>query len=185
MNKPLEEWRDTNVHNLFVSSFGRVRRFGTATHIRGWYEYFGTNDGRGYRTTSDYETPRGLHKVHRLVAMAFIPNPLGYKVINHKNAIKTDNRVENLEWCDHKLNIRHARSLGLFPSQRGVNNGNNKLTEDDVKAIFIAANGGSSLSDLAKRFGVTPGMIYHIRNRSNWRHVTDALVVELTPKESV
>jgi len=57
-------------------------------------------------------------KLHRLVALQFIPNPLGLTDVNHKNGIKTDNRVENLEWCTHSDNVKHSfRVLGR------VNNG--------------------------------------------------------------
>lgn len=47
-------------------------------------------------------------KIHRLVAEAFIPNPNNYPYINHKNENKSDNRVENLEWCTAQYNILYS-----------------------------------------------------------------------------
>jgi len=54
--------------------------------------------------------------VHRLVGTAFLNNTNNYTDINHINGIKTDNRLENLEWCSRSNNIKHAYKLGLAKS---------------------------------------------------------------------
>lgn len=52
--------------------------------------------------------------IHRLVALAFVPNPEGLDEVNHKNLNKTDNRVSNLEWVSKHENMDHAHKTGAF-----------------------------------------------------------------------
>lgn len=56
----------------------------------------------------------GFAYVHRLVAEKYLPNPNNLPQINHKNEDKTDNRVENLEWCDEKYNTRYSKAKKVY-----------------------------------------------------------------------
>ena len=68
-------------------------------------------DNRGYRQIMLYiNKKRKSFKVHRLVAQAYIPNPLNLPQVNHINGVKDDNRVENLEWCDNQRNCELANA---------------------------------------------------------------------------
>lgn len=76
-----------------------------------------TISSHGYCTLTPYIDGKRYNKrVHRMVAECWLPNPDKHPMINHINGIKTDNRVENIEWCSASHNIRHAFANGLNKS---------------------------------------------------------------------
>lgn len=76
---------------------------------------------RGYKTVSISSNGKAkTFKVHRLVALAFVPNPNNYNEVNHIDGDKFNNKAENLEWCSRSQNIAHSYKLNL---RNGINAG--------------------------------------------------------------
>lgn len=124
-----EIWKDIEGYEgLYqVSNLGRVR---SVDRIGGRGRRFNGRILKPKVKTGGYllvnfskEGKRKMFSVHRLVAQAFIPNPEGLPQINHKDENPSNNRVENLEWCDGKYNcnygIRNERRV-----QTMIRNGN-------------------------------------------------------------
>ena len=78
--------------------------------------------------------------IHRLVAEAFIPRIEGKNLVNHIDGDKTNNKVDNLEWCTHKENVEHAVKLGLY--KRDVDSDERRGYVDNVVSSL-----GASLFD--------------------------------------
>ena len=110
-------------------------------------------------------------KIHRLVAEAFMSNLDNLPQINHKNGIKSDNYVENLEWCDNSYNQRHALETGLRIMPRGESHYISYLKEIDIINIRQLKKEGISDNELALKYNVSSGHIWSIANRKCWKHI--------------
>lgn len=113
-----------------------------------------------------------ISQVHRLVAFAFIPNPENKKEVNHINCVKTDNRLENLEWVTPSENILHGLRNGIMNTAKGSQKKNAKFTEEEVRLIKIRLKKGEIGYRMAKELGVSKEIIASIRTGRTWKHVT-------------
>ena len=106
--------------------------------------------------------------LHRLIAQAFIPNPLNKPCINHKNGIKTDNRIENLEWCTNLENMQHGYRTGLI-NNTGENNGQSKLTWKQVEEIRKNhISEGIMKRKPWDKYGISNPVYYLVLNNKRW-----------------
>ena len=92
--------------------------------------------------------------VHRLVAKYFIPNPENKPQVNHINGIKTDNRVENLEWNTPKENIKHAVVNNLFNNSNAHIKNMKKIKDTSTGQVYnsikeAALSNGIKMSTLS------------------------------------
>ena len=109
--------------------------------------------------------PKKAARVHRLVAMAFIDNPLGKPEVNHIDGDKGNNSIENLEWCTRKENMAHAFSTGLCSVREGEASPAAKLSDQEISEIvnqYVYRSEFFGCSALAKRYGVDQSRIHQI-----------------------
>lgn len=116
-----EIWKDIpNYENLYqISNMGRVRslhnRYKDKTYLKP------CENSKGYSSVSlcKDHTQKAVN-IHRLVAEAFIPNPDNLPCVNHKDEDKTNNNVDNLEWCSYQYNNVYGNRLTKSATSRGI-----------------------------------------------------------------
>lgn len=111
---------------------------------------------------------RKRYLLHRLVALAFLPNPLNLSTVNHINGIKSDNRVENLEWASYSENNQHAFDLGLRKYNHETTA---KLSSKDVISMRLEIIAGARTVDMAHKYGIDRRSVVDIKYGRTWKHL--------------
>jgi len=165
----MEEFKNIHIGNgeYQISNTGRLKRI-YKNHER--ISSITKTTRKGYlRTCLCIDGVGNSQFIHRLVATAFIPNPNNYDFVNHIDGCKTNNNVENLEWCTNYQNIEHAMKNGL--TLKGIKSPNCKLNDDLVRIIRERYENGATQKGMAREYGVGKTTIYNIIHRNKWKHI--------------
>lgn len=150
-----------NFPNYEVSDEGYV-------HNRDHFMKLQSHKPKGYLAVILYNGSQKRFLVHRLVAIAFLPNPRRYPMVLHKDNNPKNNRHTNLYWGTAKHNTADCIKAGNFA--RGEKVSNSKLTVDDVISIRTMKNAYTQ-RELAHLYDVSRGHISMIQQGKRWSHV--------------
>ncbi len=148
------EWKNVENFNYQVSSIGEIKNNLTYRILKLRIDKNGYNDillsNNGFKKR---------FKVHRLVAIAFIPNPENKQEVNHINGIKNDNRFENLEWVTSNENEKHAFINDLKHT---------KISFEIANSIRNEFKFGIKSKILMNKYGLSKSQINKIINKKSW-----------------
>lgn len=165
----MEIWKDIKGFECSyeVSNLGNLRskeRF--VKHYKGGVRLYKSSkkqirlNDKGYlRCNLKLDGKRFDFTVHQLVAKSFLENKYNKPQVNHINGIKTDNRVENLEWCTNSENIQHSIKIRLVKT---------KLSDFEAMQIY---NSKKSTRELGKIYNISSSIICEIKNKKAYKHL--------------
>jgi hypothetical protein len=173
-----EIWKDIQGYESLyqASNLSRIRSLdriiyysdGRINHTKGKIINSYIDSSNGYsiiRLSKNNKIKR--YKVHRIIAKLFLDNPNKYVQINHKDCNKTNNNIENLEWCNQSQNMKHAFANNLIKRYSGIENINSKL---DYHIVSIIRKSILSCKELANIFNVSEGCIKQVKKFKTWKY---------------
>lgn len=163
----MEQWVPiAGMEDYAISSLGNYKRIKPFERIRK-----SSPNSDGYPRAMITINGKQKHlSIHRLVAKAFIANPENKLEVNHIDFDRTNNDVDNLEWCTRSENIAHTVAHNRQTSSLGVKNPRAILNE--VQVINIRhMKGSAKTTEIAKLYGVSKETIKDIFKRRSWRHI--------------
>ena len=92
------------------------------------------------------------YRVHRVIASLFIKNPYGLPIVNHKDGVKTNNNVENLEWVTYSENSQHAYDIGLSRK---------RLSKELLDEAIRMTRSGAKLADISRKINIDKSVIIY------------------------
>jgi hypothetical protein len=170
-----EEWRDiAGYEGVYqVSDLGRIKRCARITKWRDVGERILKHSTCriGYSlVVLCVHNKAKTFSVHRLVAIAFIPNEKEKREVNHIDGVKSNNAAFNLEWCTRTENVRHANKTGLI-NIKGERQHLSKLNEEKVRRIRLMATLGVEAKFMSNHFKVSVSAINAVISRFTWKHL--------------
>lgn len=127
-------------------------------------------DKNGYiRVYVSKDSKKKWFLVHRLVALAYIPNPENKKTVNHKDGNKSNNHVSNLEWSTYEENLNHAIDTGLRELQEFRID--RKLSDEVVHKVCKMLEEGFRNVDIAKMLGIDRYFVKNIKSGTQYKDI--------------
>lgn len=193
-----EIWEDiVGFEDLYkVSNHGRIKKCQTVHGKRIYIERILSTPKKINRYHGVLLTKNGVHTttlIHRIVAMAFIPNTSNKPQVNHINGIKHDNRVDNLEWATSSENIKHSFDTGLrigtctgkFGKNHGASKPVKRITMDgEIIATYENQREASEKTGICLTAITACCLGINIKNKdgNTWRFINDPLNIPRTRK---
>lgn len=166
----MEKWKDVIGYEGYyeVSNVGNVRRINAKNNRKL------VNTKKGYLAIDLWKNGEMIvYKIHRLVAITFIPNTFNKYYVNHKDGNKHNNCVENLEWVTNLENIQHANKTGLYKNHaKGSKNGMAKLNEELALQIYdLSIHKTFPLKKICELYNMSKCVVLSIKNKKTWKHI--------------